>query len=116
MVENGAQLLARQLYGHQTVIGCSTATGCTQPLQIAIEYTQRQTLAPAKLATIQAAAFKLAHDLLDLCRRAPPLPNHTLFVCHGVHFTTEIACWLECGCSDAYQNSSSSAAALTLYY
>jgi integrase len=33
---------------------------------------------------------------------ASPFPKPTLFICHGVHFNTEIACWLECGCSDAY--------------
>src|SRR5580692_8964598 len=71
-----AQLLAGQLHRHQNVAGCATATGCGQPPQVTIEYTERQTLAPAKLATIQTTAFKLAH--------------------------TEIARWLECVWSYAY--------------
>ncbi len=68
----------------------TTAACCLQPPQVAIEYPQRQTLAPAKLATIQTTAFKLAHDLLNLGRRTPSFFHHTLFICHRVHFTTEL--------------------------
>src|SRR5580700_1525873 len=75
------------------------------PLQVAVQYSQRQTLATAKLATIQTAAFKPAHDLLNLGRRAPPLPNHTLFICHAQQFNTELARCLERGWSDAYASS-----------
>ena len=83
------------------------------PLQVAIQLSQRQTFAAAELATIQTAALILAHDLPDLGRRAPLLPNHTLFICHAQQFNTELAHCLERGWSDAYGKSSLTTGAIS---
>jgi hypothetical protein len=80
-----------------------------QQPQVTIQHSQCQALLPTKLAAVQTTAFILAHDLLNLDRGAPSLPNHALFICHGPHFNTELAPCLECGCCDAYAAVSTSA-------
>jgi integrase/recombinase XerD len=77
--------------------------GCwLRPLQVTIQYTPRQTPPPAKLAPVQTTALKLAHHLLNLGRRPPPLPGHNLFTAHAAYFNTQILRCLECGWPDAY--------------
>jgi len=84
---------SRVLHANSTDQPISTPTFAApglQPPQPTIQHSQRQTLLPAKLATIQTTVLKLTHDLLNLGSRAPPLFCYTCLTCHGVHFTTGV--------------------------